>query len=247
MRYTRCFSTPKISRLFFFFPFYFVVFFFFTVYPPNISKYMLTISIDTDHTESRISWVGRVLLFCWLMEWTHTLPVWHQRRSLSGFWAISTRAPTRSAGPALLSWQQRMHAMQKRKKQRGKLSHMNNNIQSSPCFFFVFFSAGPGQRSGGGWLTATSPDSAFLLSPPPEKKKFLHHSPVARKMRMQEKTWRRRRRRMWPWAGSSAHTGFLPSRGRTRSMHIWEKGKRWPADLDGGRSCFSKSSIWSAY
>ena len=159
---------------------------------------MLTISIDTDHTESRISWVGRVLLFCWLMEWKHFLC------DISGGWPpLPAPAPEYWPSPVVMATADAHHAKKekkrKKKKQQGKLSHMNNNIQSSPCFFFFFFlfffhcRAGPalGRRMTHGhfpWLSFS-----FIYSS--RKKKFLHHSPVARKMRMQEKTWRRRRRR----------------------------------------------------
>lgn len=110
--YTHSFYTPKISTFFSFFQIY-----------QNIC-WQASI-----HTTQKAESHGLVWCFCFF--WVNTLPVWHQWRFDPGHCG---RRLLHSAGPTSMS---RLQGMQSCPcKAAGKLSHINNKIQSSPCFFF---------------------------------------------------------------------------------------------------------------
>lgn len=159
-------------------------------------------SINTEHTESRISWVGRVLLSFWHTKWMHFLCGISEGLTPGPLWTPSIRRNRllQSAGPASLSWLRRMQPCPC--KAAGKLSHINNNIQSGPCFF-----AGAGQHLGG-WLMATS-----LL-----RILYLHFQEAPASISVAKKMQGEKARRgsrlsivgMWSWDGSAHTKDFCP-------------------------------------
>lgn len=126
--YTRCFSTPKISRLFF------------LLYIPRFFSKYIKIYVDNKHQyephrkQNLTGWSGAFVFE--LMERTHFLcgiskghSVFDPHTTVDTLF-VHTLLP--SAGHAWLSWQQKMQLCPC--KAARKLSHINNNIQSSPCY-----------------------------------------------------------------------------------------------------------------
>lgn len=164
-----------------------------------------------------MGWSGAIVFFFWV----NTVPVWRQWRFDPGHCG---RRLLHSAGPASMS---RLRGMQSCPcKAAGKLSHINNKIQSSPCFFFFFCLQG---WPALGRMTHVHILTELSLSPLPGSPCIDLSSP--KKKKKGKNAMGEDKKRKWFVKRSDvamrsfcAHKGFLPSRGQTSSMHVWEQG-----------------------